>query len=129
MVQVDGRHHDVARSLALQLDDALTQVGLHHLDALPLQIGIHPALLRQHRLRFYDLLHVVVLQDAIDDLIEFGRILRPVDDTAVFLGLGGKLVQVFVKVGDGVALDGAGLLAQLLPFLKTVCHIVTFGAH
>ena len=52
----------------------------------------------------------MVLQDAVDDLVELLGILGPVDDTTILFCLGGKLVEVFVEVGDGVALDGAGLL-------------------
>ena len=36
VVQVDGRHHDVAGFLALQLDDALAEVGFYHFYALAL---------------------------------------------------------------------------------------------
>ena len=119
VVQVDGRHHDVTGLLAFQLDDALAEVGLDHLDTLRLQEGVHLALLRQHRLRLHHLLDMVLLQDVIHDVVELLGVLRPMHDTTVFLGIGGKLVQI-------VALDGTGLLAQLLPFLQTVCHIVTF---
>ena len=126
MVQVDGRHHDVTGLLAFQLDDALAEVGLDHLDTLRLQEGVHLALLRQHRLRLHHLLDMVLLQDAIYDVVELLGVLGPMHDTTVFLGIGGKLVQILVEMGDRVALDGTGLLAQLLPFLQTVCHIVTF---
>ena len=126
MVQVDGRHHDVTGLLAFQLDDALAEVGLDHLDTLRLQEGVHLALLRQHRLRLHHLLDMVLLQDVIHDVVELLGVLRPMHDTTVFLGIGGKLVQILVEMGDRVALDGTGLLAQLLPFLQTVCHIVTF---
>ena len=68
----------------------------------------------------------MILQDAIDDLIKLIGIFGPMYDTAVFFGFGGKLVEIFVKMGNGVALDGAGFLTQLFPLLKSVCHIVTF---
>ena len=105
VVQMDGGHHDVAGCLALQLNDALTKVGLYHFDAVRLQVGVHAALLGQHRLRFHHLLHVVVLQNAVDNLVELVGILCPMHDTAVFFGLRGKLVEVFIQMGDGVALD------------------------
>ena len=125
MVQVDGGHHDMTRFLTLELDDTFAEVGLHHFYAVLLQVGVHLALLCQHRLRLDEFLYVVVLQDAIDNLIELMGILRPVDDAAVLLGLRRELLQILVEVGDGVALDLRGLLAQLLPLLETVCHIVT----
>ena len=68
---------------------------------------------------------MVLLQDAIYDVVELLGVLRPMHDTTVFLGIGGKLIQILVEMGDRVALDGTGLLAQLFPFLQTVCHIVT----
>ena len=60
-LQVDGRHHDVAWLLVQELDDALTQVGLYHIDSVLLQIRIHLALLGEHRLRLHHLLHVMIL--------------------------------------------------------------------
>ena len=129
VVQVDGGHHDVAGLLAFQLDDALAEVGLDHLDALRLQIGVHLAFLGEHRLRLHHLLHVVLLEDAVDDFVELVGVLRPVYDDAVLLGGGGKLLQVLVEVGDGVALDGRSLLAQLFPLVKAHGHVVALGAH
>ena len=110
VVQVDGGHHDMTRLLTLQLDDTLTQVGLHHLDATGLQIRVHLTFLGQHRLRFHHLLDIVLLQNAIDDLVKLVGILGPVHDTAVLLGIRGKLVEVFVEVRDGMTFDGTGLL-------------------
>ena len=94
-----------------------------------LQVRVHSAFLCQHRLRFDEFLDIVVFQYAVYYLVEFMRILGPVDDTSVFFSLGCKLVQIFIQVGDGVALNGTGLLAQLFPFLQSVCHIVTFGTY
>ena len=111
MVQVDGRHHDMTRFLSLQLDDAFTEVGLYYLNATSLQIRVHLALLGQHRLGFYHLLDIVLFQDAIDNLIKLIGIFGPMDDTAVFLCICRELIEIFVKVGDGMALDGAGLFA------------------
>jgi hypothetical protein len=31
--------------------------------------------------------------------------------TSVLFGLGGKLIQILIEVGDGMTLNGAGLLA------------------
>ena len=71
----------------------------------------------------------MILQDAIDDLIKLIGIFGPMYDTAVFLGIGGKLREMIVKMGDGVALDGTGFLTQLFPLLESVCHIVTFRTY
>ena len=57
----------------------------------------------------------MILQDAIDDLIKLVGVFCPMYDTAVFFGFSGKLVEIFVKMGDGVALDGAQKVAS--------CHL------
>ena len=106
MVQMDGGHHDMGRLLTFQLDDTLAQVGLHDFNATLLQVGVHLTLLGEHGFRLHHLLHVMVLEDAIDNLIELLGILRPVYLHTVLLGIGGKLVEVFVQMGDGMPLDG-----------------------
>ncbi|MNT89647.1 hypothetical protein D3C72_2304160 [compost metagenome] len=50
LLQVNRRHHDVARWLVAQLHDALAQIGVDHRYAALLQIRVQPALLGQHRL-------------------------------------------------------------------------------
>ena len=129
MVQVDGRHHDMTRCLSFQLDDAFTQIGLHHLNAMFLQIRIHLALLGEHRLTLHDLLHLILLEDAIDNLVELLGILRPVNNTSVLLGIGGELIQILIQMTDGVAFDLRSLLPQLLPLLQSVGHIISLGAN
>ena len=129
VVQVDGWHHDMAGRLTLQLDDALAKVGLYHFDASFLKIGIHATFLCEHRLRLYHLLHVMVFQDAIDDFVELGSILGPVNLHTVLLGIGGKLVQIFVKMGNGMTLNLRGFLTQLFPLVQAIGHIVALGAN
>ena len=129
VVQVDCWHNNMTWCLTLKLDYALAKVGLYHLYAVLFQIWVHATLLSKHRLRFYQLLYVVVLQNAINNLVEFMSIFRPVYYTTVLFGFGGKLVQILVQMGNGVALNLRCFFAQLFPFLKPVCHIVTFGAY
>ena len=129
VVQVNGRHHDMAGRLSLQLDDALAKVSLNYLDAMLLQVGVHLTLLSEHRLRLHHLLDVMALQNAIDNLVELLRILGPVHLYAVLLGCGGKLVEVFVEVGDGMTFDSRRLLAQLFPLVKAISHIVAFASY
>ena len=50
LLQVNCRHHDVARRLVAQLHDALAEVGIDYLDAVLFQIRVQPAFLGQHRL-------------------------------------------------------------------------------
>ena len=124
-LQVDGRHHDVARLLMQELDDALTQVGLHHIDSVLLQIRIHLALLGEHRLRLHHFLHVMILQDSEHNLIEFLRILRPVHLHPTALQVLGKHIEVIGKMGDGVHLDFRRMLAEILPLRKSLRHLIS----
>ena len=71
----------------------------------------------------------MLTEDVIDGLIELTGVLRPMYDDAVLLGIGSKQVEILVEVGDGMALDGAGLLAQLLPLVKPLCHVVALRTH
>ena len=105
VVQMDGRHHDMAGFLSLQLDDALAKVGLYYLDAVSLQIGVHLTFLSQHRLRLHHLLHVVLLQDAVDNLVELCSVLCPVNDAAILLSIRSELVEILVKMGNRMSLD------------------------
>ena len=103
--QVDGRHHDMARLLPQELDDALTQVGLHHVDAVLLQVRVHLALLGEHGLRLHHLIHVMVFQNAQHNLVELLRILRPMHYDTTALQVLGEHIEVISQVGDGMHLD------------------------
>ena len=98
MIEVDSGHHDMARRLPLELDDALSKVGFHHLDAVALKEGVHLALLSEHALALDNFLHVMLTEDAQYNLIELSGILRPMNDTSVFLRIGGKLLKILIKV-------------------------------
>ena len=71
----------------------------------------------------------MVLQDAIDNLVELGRILGPVNLYTVLFGIGGKLVQIFVQMGNGMTFNLRCFLAQLLPLVQSVGHVVALGAN
>ena len=120
---------DMARFGVHQLDDALAEVGLHHLYAMLLEEGVHLALLGEHRLAFHHLLYVMLLKDVENNLVELARILRPMHDDTIAGGIVGKHLEIFVHVGDGVALDEVGLFAELLPFFHSHRHIVSLGSH
>ena len=47
---------------------------------------------------------MMVLQNAINYLVELVSILSPVHLHAILLGISGKLVEIFIEMGDGVAL-------------------------
>ena len=124
---VYGRHHYVAGLLVHQLQYTLAEVCLHHVYAVLLEVGVHLALLGEHRLAFHHLLHAVVAQYAEHDGVELSGILGPVDGDPVFFGVAGKLLQVFVEVCKRVLLDGTCGIAQLFPFACLVGHGVALG--
>ena len=70
----------------------------------------------------------MLLEDAIDYLVELLGIFRPMDNDSVLLGIRGKLIQVFIEMGDGMTLDGRSLVAQLFPLVKPLSHVVTLCA-
>ena len=59
----------------------------------------------------------MVLKDTINNLVELVGILCPMYYTSVFLGLGGTLIEIFIEVGNGVSLDGAGFFTKLFPLI------------
>ena len=124
-LQVDGRHHDMARLLTQKLDDTLTQVGLHHVNAVLLQIRIHLALLGEHRLRLHHLLHVMVFQNTEHNLVELLCILCPVHLHPTALQVLGKHIEVIGKMGDGVHLDFRRMLAEVFPLRKFLRHLIS----
>ena len=129
VVEVDSRHHDMARLLSLQLNDALAEVGLHHLNAVLLKVWVHLALFCEHRLRLHYFLHAVLTQNTIDNLVELTCVLCPMNDTSVFLRIGCELVKILVQVGYSVTLYLRSFLAQLFPFIESQCHFVSLCAH
>ena len=126
---MDGRHYDMTRFLTLQLDDAFTQIGLYHFNAVLFQEGIHLTFLGEHRFGLDDFLHVGFPQDAQHNLVKLLGVFCPMNDAAVFLGICGKLVQIFIKMRHRMALDLRSLLAQLFPFCQAIGHIVALAAH
>ena len=124
-LQVDGRHHDMARLLMQELDDALTQVGLYHVNAVLLQIRIHLALLGEHRLRLHHLLHVMILQDTEHNFIKFLCILCPVHLYPAALQILGKHIEIIGEMGDGVHLDFRRMLAEVFPLRKFLRHFIS----
>ena len=122
--EMDGRHHDMARPLMQELDDAFTKVGLHHIDAVLLQIGVHLALFGEHGLRLHHLLHTVALQNGKHRLVELRGILRPMHLHSAALQAVGKLLEIVCQMGDGVLLYLRSLFAQVFPLRQLLCHLV-----
>ena len=78
LLLVDGGHHDVAGRLLGELDDALSQVRIDHLDAAFDQIWIEVALFGEHRLALHQPRHAAVAQDAVHDAVVLVRVASPV---------------------------------------------------
>ena len=72
-VEVNDRRDDVARALAPKLDDIFAEIGLDHLDAGGMQLGVELDLLRHHRLAFGDELGPRLLAEPNHDGAGVGR--------------------------------------------------------
>ena len=104
LCDVYGRHHDVAWLRVHELNDALAEVGFHHLNAVFLEERVHLTLLGEHRLALDHLFNVVLAQNLQYSLVELLCVLCPVDDNSVFLGIGCEEVEIVVHVCYGVSL-------------------------
>ena len=118
----------MARLLLHKLKDALAEVCLNDVYAVLLEEGVHLALLRQHRLALHELLHVVRREYFKHNVVKLFCVFCPVNLHSVLLGICGKLLKIFVKMRDGVALYGAGRVAQAFPLVKSHGHIVALVA-
>ena len=110
-VLVDGRHQDVRRVLAGQLDDQLGQVGLGRADAGVFERGVQPDLVGGQRLDLDHLARAVALHDPRDDRSP-PRVARPMDLPARALHRRLQLEQIAVQVAQRALLDRAAGLAQ-----------------
>ena len=128
-VNVQGRHHDVAGRQVHELQDALAQVGFHHVEARSLQVLVQVTLLGEHALALHHLFHLVAIQNVLHNAVVFIGILGPVHADAVFHGVGLKLLQIVGQMGGRVLLDLAGGLAQVFPFGQSLGHVVALLAH
>src|SRR5581483_4877978 len=112
--QVDGGGDDVARRLPADLDEVLAQIGLDHLEAGALEVGIEADLLRDHRLALGDDARARLAANRGDDLPRILGRGREVHSGARFCRLPLELLQVEIEMRKRVVLDGAAALAQRL---------------
>jgi hypothetical protein len=115
LLEVDGRHDDVTGRLAAELDDALAEIGVGHLDAARLEVRIQVALLGQHRLGLDQPGHAALGQDAVDDGVVLGGVAGEPDLGAARPRVLLELLQVIGQPRQGGLLDARGRLAQELP--------------
>ena len=74
----------MARGLVEKLYDAFPKVGVHHFDALLLQVGIEVALLGKDGFTFDNGRTVLLLEDFQHQSVVFFTICCPVDDDSIF---------------------------------------------
>ena len=127
--QVYGRHDNMRWLLPHQLKDALTKVGLYHVNTTLHQVSIHPYLLGKHRFALHHLGYLMGLEDTIDDLIELLCIPCPMYDYAIGFEATGEFLQVICKMSDRMPFDRTRMFSQFLPFRKFPCHHVPFGTY
>ena len=126
--QVYCRHHYVAGLLPQQLQDALAEVGLHHINAVVLQERVHAALFCEHRFRLHHLCHAMLLQYVEHRMVERFGILRPMHYDPSAFQLPAELFQIVGKMRYGVAFYRTGTVAQFFPFGQSLRHGVAFLA-
>ncbi len=114
LVLVDGRHDDVARRLAVQLDDVFAQVGLQGFDVLGFEEGVEVHLLGDHALALDQGLGALGLEEAQDQLIGLFAGLGPVDLDAVLRAAGLQLLQQLRQAEEAAGTDGRAQVAQVL---------------
>ncbi len=128
LFEVDGGEHDVAGRFMSELHDAFAEIGVGHLDATLLQVGIQVALLGQHRLRLHEVSDAAIREDAMDYGVVLGGIARPVDLDAVGDGVALELLQIIGEARERMHLDGSGGVAQHLPLRDAGGLTVTLEA-
>ena len=128
LLQMDGRQHDVAGGLASQLYDPLAQVGVDHLDAMPLQERIEMAFFGEHRLALDHLLSIVAIENVEHDLVVLGRVAGPVHGSAQSRGVRFELFQIVGQPRNDVGLDRGRALAKLFPLGERLGRLVPLRA-
>ena len=113
---VHGRHHDMARILVVELLDALTEIGLDHLDADRSHVVPETALFGEHRLTLNERLGAVLIEDAVNNAVVLCGVARPMHMDAVRARIGFELIKVLVEMRERVFLDGGSERPEFFPF-------------
>ena len=128
-LDMNGWHHNVAGFLMHQLKDALSQVTFYDFDAFFFQILVQPAFFRQHRLALDEMLHLMPVEDVIDNLAIFLGVFCPIDVCPIGKRVFLKLLQQLVQMAVAIHFQGTRRVAQLLPFGNFLAHFVPFGTN
>ena len=126
---VDSGHYDVTWGQIHQLQDAFSEVGLHHVDAVMYEVLVEVTFLCQHRLTLDDSLDAVLAHYLHHDVVIFVGILCPMHDGTVGRSIALELLQVVRQMGYCMFLDVTCGIAQLLPLLEFIGQHVALGAN
>ena len=119
----------MARCEVHELEDALSEVSLHDVYALFLQMLVEMAFLCQHRLALHHFPDSVAVHDIDDDAVILLCVLCPVYVGSVLCGSLLEHLKIVSQMCYGVFLYVVCRLAQVLPFWYVVCEGVTALAH
>src|SRR5579885_1260436 len=128
-VLVDGRHQNVRRTLASQLNNQLGQVGLNRLDPPGSEREIQTNLIGGQRLDLKYLASLVCGSDLSDQFVGLLSVARPVDLPARALHRGLQFEQIRIQVPQRALFNGPPGLAQRLPIGHLLDHARTFLAN
>src|SRR3712207_5454994 len=128
-LDMNGGQNNVARLQMHQLQDSFAQVGFHYVDAPFHQKRIQPALFGKHRFALHKPLHLMSAQDIVNDPAILAGIFRPMNDSAICLGVLLKLHQKLVEMTVRIKFQLAGFVAQLFPFGNRLAYFIPFGAN
>ena len=126
---MDGRQDNVTGFLVHELQNTFSQVAFDGFDTLFFQKFVQFAFFSQHGFAFDEMFDIVFFQNAVYDLSILFCILGPVDNGTVGLGVSFELQEQFVEMTVTVLFDGAGHIAQMLPFGNRAAESVTFGTY
>ena len=128
-LDVDSRKYNMTRCQIHQLQDTLTEIGLHHIDSFLYQKRVQFALFCQHRFAFHKMLYSVTAQYFKNDGTILFRIFCPVNDGSIGCGILLKLQQEFLKVAVGVEFQRTCLITQFFPLGYFLAHLVSLGTN
>src|SRR6476661_10863505 len=122
-VEMDHRSDDMARSIVSDLDDVLAEIGLGHLDAGGLEMGVEPDLLRHHRLSLGDEAAASVLADLENDVACVGRARGEMHATSALHDLPLIGFEIEVEKEKRMVLERARLIAQPIEFRQLLLGV------
>ena len=127
-VQMNRRGGDVAWRLAAQLKDVLAEIGLDGGDAVGLEEGVKPYLLRDHRLALGDGPRPDIPAQGEHRVTRFLGRAAPVDVAAIGRHLFLERLEIEIEILEHVILDRLGLVPEGVEFGQSGDHLGALGA-